>query len=277
MLTIRFVELTSCLEKTSFCVFQTNKLIHPKPKRMEITVTAITIGLVAAFCTGISKSGVPGCGMLGVVIMAMAFGSQAKLSAGAVVPLLIVADFLALPYYYRSCDWTKIRLLALPVLVGFAIGAVVLNMVDDRVFGVTLGVFVLVMTALELLRTRLGWNDFPHAVWFAWVMGSLGGASTVIANAAGPVMIVYITSLGLSKEKMMGTITVFFFLVNVTKLPIVTSLGLVSGQSLLFDLCLVPGVLVGSFVGRRIYLLIPERFFAPLVTILNILAAVMLI
>lgn len=237
---------------------------------------SILMGLFAAMSFGMSKTGVPGIGMLGVIAMAAAFGDAAKLSAGAVVPLLIVADLFAISYYFRSCDWTKIRLLVFPVLIGFAIGAVVLQQIDDRVFCIMLGSFIIVMTAFEHIRRYFAWENLPHSKRFAWTMGILGGSSTVIANAAGPVMLVYISSLGFSKEKMMGTISVFFLLLNLAKFPIVASLGLVTAESLLFDLYLLPGIVVGALIGRRVFLLIPEKLFFTSITFLNILAALML-
>lgn len=279
---------------------------------MEFTVVALCTGLVAAGFFGMSKSGVPGIGMLGVIVMAMAFGSQAKLSAGAVVPLLITADILAVSYYIKHCDWGKIRLLAVPVLVGFAIGAVVLHVIDDKMFSRLMGIFVLVMVMIDQLRRfqqrtqrnrppnpqsspylpssqdspsrtwyrqtwHLNWDTISHSAMWGYMMGVLGGASTVIANAGGPVMIVYVAALGYGKERMMGTFAVFFFLVNLVKLPIVAGLGLVTQETLLFDVAMLPGVLVGSFIGRRIFLIIPEKGFAVLVTSLNILAAVLLL
>ena len=244
---------------------------------MEFTTESLLIGTLAAFCFGMSKTGVVGCGIFGVIIMVAAFGDQAKLSAGAVVPLLLAADLMAVHYYVRDCDWSKIRLLAIPVLIGMAVGGYILHIVDDRLFCIILGGFVLAMILFEQLRSYMQWNDFPHSKPFGWVMGVLGGSSTTIANAGGPVMIVYVSSLGFNKDKMMGTIAVFFFLVNIAKLPIVASAGLITRETLLFDIYVLPGLIVGALIGRRIYLLIPEKWFMPMVTVMNVLAALIML
>ena len=240
---------------------------------MDLTTNAILLGSLAAFCFGMSKTGVPGFGLLGVILMTNAFVGHEKLSTGAVLPLLVVADSLAVGYYIRNCDWSKIRRLALPVLFGLGIGAMILNYVTNRQFCILLGLIVLSMIALDQFRAFLKWNSFPHTPWFGWTMGILGGAATVVGNAAGPVMTLYMAAQGFTKEKFMGTFAVFFFLVNISKLPIVACLGMITSQSLLFDLCLLPAIVVGSLVGRRVFLLIPEKWFIPVILILNALAA----
>lgn len=241
---------------------------------MELTSAALISGSLAALCFGMSKTGVPGFGLLGVTLMTLAFPGQEKLATGAVLPLLVVADLLAVGYYIRDCDWSKIKLLVLPVAIGLGIGAAVLDCLDDRLFRIVLGSIVLAMIVLDQARNLLGWNGCPGSKRFAWAAGILGGTATVIGNAAGPVMTVYIASLGFNKDRFMGTFAVFFFLVNISKLPIVATLGMITPKTLLFDLYLLPAILVGSLIGRRVFLLIPERWFVPLILLLNTAAAV---
>jgi uncharacterized protein len=70
----------------------------------------------------------------------------------------------------------------------------------------------------------------------------------------------------------MGTVAWFFFAVNLLKLPFSVNLGLITRQSLLFDLVLVPGLLVGAFVGFRFVQRSSRRVF-EMVAILATLAA----
>ncbi|HBT77378.1 MAG TPA: hypothetical protein DEB39_10760 [Planctomycetaceae bacterium] len=240
---------------------------------MEFTATPLVIGLIAALCFGMSKTGVPGFGLFGVILMTHAFPGMEKQSTGAVLPLLVIADLLAVFYYIRDCDWSKIRTLALPVLVGLVLGGGVLHLVSNRQFCVLLAAIILAMIAIDRLRPLLQWEQLPKSRRFAWIMGILGGSATVVGNAAGPVMTVYIAAQGFPKEKFMGTFAVFFCLVNVAKLPVVSFLGMITPQTLLFDLCLLPGIVVGSLIGRRLFLLIPEKWFVPIIVVLNTLAA----
>lgn len=59
--------------------------------------------VIAAFIIGLSKAGLKGIDMMNVTIMAIIFGGKA--STGVVLPLLCVADIMAVKYYHRHAQW----------------------------------------------------------------------------------------------------------------------------------------------------------------------------
>jgi len=58
---------------------------------------------LCALLTGISKTGVPGMGILCVPLMALTF--PAKMSTGLLLPMLAFADIAAVFYYRRHGNW----------------------------------------------------------------------------------------------------------------------------------------------------------------------------
>lgn len=66
---------------------------------------------LAALSIGMSKTGVQGIMLMIVPLMAMAFG--AKESTGVILPMLCMADIIAVAYYKRIADW-KIVVKLLP-------------------------------------------------------------------------------------------------------------------------------------------------------------------
>jgi uncharacterized membrane protein YfcA len=154
-------------------------------------------------------------------------------------------------------------------------------MIDNVTFKIFLGVLVLVLIAFEEVRRRLKWNTFPKSRLFAWSMGLLSGFTTQTGNAAGPVMSVYLSAQNMEKKDFMGTWAVFFFIVNISKLPLIS--GLVPGfctltrETLSFDLVILPALLLGIFIGRQIFKWIPERYFVPLIMILNLLVPIQML
>ena len=109
------------------------------------------------------------------------------------------------------------------------------------------------------------------------IMGMLAGFGTTVGNAAGPVMGIYLISQGLRKEQFMGTAACFFFIVNAAKLPIYSSLGRITPATLQFDLIMIPIVVVAALVGRRLFSIIPQKVFDPLVLSLAGIAALRLV
>jgi uncharacterized membrane protein YfcA len=248
---------------------------------MSFTVSSLAFGLTAALFFGMSKTGVPGSGIPGVLMMMLAFPGAEKLSSGAVLPLLVAADIFAVRYYRRSADWQRIRQLLPAVVIGLVLGTAFMRIIDHAQFKIFLAVLVLVLITFEQLRRWRKWNTFPKSRWFAWIMGLLGGFTTLVGNAAGPVMSVYCASQNFNKQDFMGTFAVFFFIVNVSKLPLiggaVPGLNMITSETLWFDFLMLPGLLIGVVLGRQLFKWVPERYFVPSILILNLLVPVQMI
>lgn len=87
---------------------------------------------------------------------------------------------------------------------------------------------------------RSGKINIPRSRWFATSLGLLGGFATMMGNAAGPVMALYLLSMHLPKNSYIGTAAWFFFIVNLSKVPLhVWSWKTFSLDSLLLDLVIV--------------------------------------
>ena len=248
---------------------------------MSLAVSSLLCGLISALFFGMSKTGVPGIGILGVLVMMLAFPGEEKLSSGAVLPLLVVADVFAVRYYWRFADGKRIRQLLPTVAVGLGLGTLFMLTIDHSQFKIFLAVLILALVSFEQLRRRLNWNTFPKSRWFAWFMGTLSGFTTLVGNAAGPVMTVYCAAQNFNKHDFMGTFAVFFFIINLMKLPLmggaVPGLQLITAETLWFNMLILPGLLAGVVLGRKLFGIIPERYFVPCILILNLLVPIHII
>ena len=99
----------------------------------------------------------------------------------------------------------------------------------------------------------------------------------MLANAAGPVMALYFMAINLPKYNLVGTSAWFFLLVNVSKVPFSSHLGLIDGRTLLFNLTLVPAVGLGIFLGRWLIAFVPQKLFEMLLLLFAGLAAMRLL
>jgi uncharacterized membrane protein YfcA len=105
------------------------------------------------------------------------------------------------------------------------------------------------------------------------VYGTLAGFTTMVANAGGPVMSLYLLAARFPVQQFLGTAAWFFLAVNVAKTPFSVALGLISPGSLLLDALLAPAVVVGALVGRRVARRIDQAVFERLVLILTVVSA----
>jgi uncharacterized membrane protein YfcA len=254
---------------------------------MTVEPWQYAVGALAALIVGFSKTGVPGTGILVVPLMASVFGG--RLSVGATLPLLIFADCFAVAFYRADAQWDRLRQLIPGVLVGLALGTWFLKELGDHPrthdpLNPIIGGIVLFMLALTLLRGKLGERFAPHGPIGTRATGVLGGFTTMVSNAAGPIMQIYMVATGMPKQQLMGTTATYFFLINLAKLPPLIWLTLdnpgkplLTGDSLRFDLFMLPLILVGALSGRRLLPYIPQRAFNTTVLVLSALAAVKLI
>lgn len=210
-----------------------------------------------AFLTGLSKTGVPGLGVLSVAFFANAL--PARESTGALLPLLIAADVFGVLFFRKHASWAHLWKLFPWVLAGIIAGYFALGRISDNSVQRLIGGILLAMIALHCWRRLQAGGRFsalPHSRWFAAPIGVMSGFATMMANAAGPVMTLYLLAVELPKLAFIGTGAWFFMLVNITKVPFSANLGLITPQSLQLDaillLPMVPGALLGPVILRRI-------------------------
>jgi len=228
---------------------------------------------LSAVMIGLSKTGLPGIGILAIPLMAWVLPARA--STGVVLPMLIFADFFAVGYYRRFAVWSKLVRLLPWAAVGVFLGYLALGRVNDQQLKPIIGGIVLVMLALNF-RSNYGKEDrpVPDWWWFAALFGLLAGVTTMMANAAGPVMAIYLLAMRLPKNEFIGTGAWYFLLVNCFKVPFSAHLGLINSQSFHFNLVLFPLVALGALGGIKLLKRIPEKTFNYAVQGLAALAAV---
>ncbi|MFF7751041.1 sulfite exporter TauE/SafE family protein [Streptomyces sp. NPDC007971] len=236
----------------------------------------------AALVVGFSKTAVSGANTVSLAIFAAVLPARA--STGVLLPVLIAGDVLAVLTYRRHAHWPTLWRLFPAVAAGVVGGTLFLMWADDAIVRTSIGAILLLMAGITLWRRRrTEAADEPDAVTTragrmkARSYGVLGGFTTMVANAGGPVMSMYLLSAGFRKLGFLGTSAFFFLIVNVAKVPFSAGLGLIDGRSLLLDAALAVFVVPGALFGRWAVDRINQRLFEQLVIAATILGAVQLL
>jgi len=243
----------------------------------DITIHSWVLAVVAAFCCGLAKSGFGGFGLITVLLMAMIL--PAKESTGAVLPLLIAADLMAVGGFHRHVDWRELRRLLPSTLIGVLFGWFMMGVIPNAIFGAFLGWMILAMMILVVWQrfdTRLLDLVMHHPV-LSCFSGFAAGVSTMMANAGGPAMTFYLLAKKFDKMAFVGTCAWFFFVTNLSKIPLSMNLGLISRSSLLLDLTLIPVVAVGFFLGKKLLGKVSQGPFEWILVAMAVAAAFKLI
>jgi uncharacterized membrane protein YfcA len=235
---------------------------------------------LAAFLIGVAKTALSGIGLISVVLFATIL--PARESTGALLPLLIVGDLFAVANYRKHASLSTLARVIPGVLPGLILGTLFLGLVDDTTMRLTIGVLLLIIGGVQL-RQRLGKEPgdrpAPKAVHPFWAVAAGAGAgfATMTANAAGPIMSLYLIAAGKPMLTMLGTGAWFFLTINLIKVPLSSALGLISVSSLILDACLVPAMALGVLVGTRIVRRLRQEQFEVIVLTLSMLAATLMI
>jgi len=161
------------------------------------------IAALGALLIGLGKGGLPGIGNISIAIYALIF--PAKLSVGILLPILIVADIVAVYLYRRHALWYFIRKLLPWAWAGVVMGYLLLGVVQDDAVRAIIGWTLLLMTAahfirLYLIRHSVEQSDSSNLPqhsgtgahrMLAGSTGICGGLASMVANAAGPIAALY--------------------------------------------------------------------------------------
>ena len=246
--------------------------------RMHLTWGQWLLLALGALFTGLSKTGIAGLGVLPVALFANALPARA--STGALLPLLLCADLFGVAFFRKHASWPHLWRLFPWVMVGIVAGYFALGRVSNLAVQRLIAATLLSMVGLHCWRRRRRDSEntqVPHNWWTAALTGVLAGFTTMVANAAGPVMALYLLAIGLPKLAFIGTGAWFFMLVNASKVPFSLSLHLITRDSLLVDAMLtipmIPGALLGPIILRHLN----QRAFESMVLLLTTVAALRLL
>jgi len=220
--------------------------------------------IILALCTltiGGNKAGLRGINIITIPIYASYFGGRT--SSTIILPLLILGDLFSVYIYRRHIHWSYLKQMLPAAIFGLGAGMILGKVVNDRMFLVVMSLFIFICLILmiykEFSSRALILPDHPLAHGTA---GFMGGFSTMMGNAAGPIMSLYLLSMNLPKMVFIGTGAVFFIIVNLLKVPVHLlvwqSMNLETIQISLF---LSPFVILGLFLGLKLIKIIPERPF----------------
>lgn len=237
--------------------------------------------VAGAVMVGMAKTGLSGLGTLFIAIFANVLPT--KEATGLVLPLLILGDVVAVAVYRRHAVWSQLWGLFPWAGVGVVAGYLAMDRIDNHQARVLVGGIVIALLVLHALRR---WRErrmtaevkqprVPRPVVAA--VGVLAGFTTLIANAAGPLMAVYLLALRLPKLEFIGTSAVYFLLLNLFKVPFMVDLGLITGSSLWVNLLLAPAVFTGALIGRSLVQRINQRWFEIITLSLTAVAGLRLV
>ncbi|MEI7735394.1 MAG: sulfite exporter TauE/SafE family protein [Ferruginibacter sp.] len=239
------------------------------------SVTNWMLIFLAAFIIGLSKAGLKGIDMMNVTIMAIVFGGKA--STGIVLPLLCVADIIAVSYYNRHAQWKHFWKLLPWMIIGILIGVFTGKDLNEALFRKIMAIIIMltvvIMVWLELRKTPL----VPENKLFASGLGLASGFTTMLGNLAGAFSNIYFLAMRMPKNDFIGTAAWVFLVINLFKLPFqIIYWKNITLSSLQVDIFLLPAMFFGFWAGLKLVAKIKDEGYRKVILALTLAGAIVI-
>ena len=197
---------------------------------MEETLIFALVGLLVGFSKG--GLGGPAPVALTTPLLTLVIGPQA--AVGLVLPLLIFADVFALYFYWQQWDKRFILLMLVPGLIGAVCGTFVLTDIDAVTLKRLIGGLALTALIFKIAGSHVRILTYRPQNWHGWLAGWAAGFSSALANVGAPPFIAYLLlQPKMTPRSFIGTTTLFFAIINLTKLPGFMAIGILDISKLL--------------------------------------------
>jgi uncharacterized membrane protein YfcA len=236
------------------------------------------VAVPAVLLVGVGKGGFAGgFGMLAVPLLA--FTVSPLQAAAIMLPILCVMDLTGVKIWLHRWDHALMAKLLPGAVLGIVVGALTFRFVDDTFMRLLIGLMALVFPLNHWLGRWLkpGQRSLRLPEYASATLWSgLSGYTSFVAHAGSPPIMIYLLPKKLDKGVFVGTVTIYFAVVNYVKLIPYALLGQLDTENLLTSLILAPAAVVGVKLGVWLHDRVDGRVFTQLMYVFLFLAGMKL-
>jgi len=253
-----------------------------------MSYTDIIIIAFAVFGSAVIKNGVGvGAGIFLLPFLALVLPPKVALGLGA--PAMLISDIIGVRNYWG--EWDKKELLILMPLAacGVVCGSYLVQITPDVTFKHGVGIFALTFSSYQIVKqirsrpfnpaetktvpSKQGMQGRAYTI----VFGLLGGIASTVAHAGGLMMSVYMLQKRSKPRIFVGTLVLFFALINLFKIIAYSKIGIITSQVLVLVLALSPVIIIGGLLGNILNKKVPQDLFRFIILLLIFLIGLRLL
>jgi len=253
------------------------------PDTISSPVPFLLLGGLSAALMGAAKAGFAGSvGILSVPMMIYACGGDAPLAVGILLPLLIVCDYVSLPFWWRKWSWPTVRGMLGGMALGTAVGTAVFWLIlrvgesgegaldqPRALLKLLIGVIALGFVALQTIRARSGrLAAYRPRPWHGLLAGSGAGLTSTLAHSAGPITTVYLLPQEMPKQRFVATTVLYYWIGNQAKVAPYLWLGALNAETAAAAAALAPAIIAGALLGIFLHHRVNQKVFTAIVYVL---------
>ena len=233
------------------------------------------LAVLAVVLQGLSKGGFLGLGLVSLPLMSL-YVPPLK-AAAIILPTVLAQDALMVWTFRRTWSAWNLKILVPSMAGGIATAGLFAASLSTAHVRLAIGV----IAGLFVLRHWLG-SRFERFVpqpglLTGIVFGTIGGFTTMLANAGGPVWQMHLLPQRLDKLTYVGTFSVLFASSNLLKTPAYGALGQLTQENLLVGAILLPIAVMANYTGIWLVRRISTELFFRIAYVLMFFISVELI
>lgn len=220
----------------------------------------MALALFGVTLLGVSKAGFFGLGVMALPLMSL--WVHPLRAAAILLPTAIAQDVLTVWVYRRAWSAWNLKLMIPSMAMGIALGWALAASLQPAHIRFAVGLIATAFVLRHWLGVFFERLTFRPNATTAVVFGTIGGFTTMLANAGGPAWQMHLLPQKLDKLTYVGTVTILFAVSNLFKIPALGTLGYLTIENMLIGLTLLPVAIATNYLGiwllRRVS---PEMFF----------------
>lgn len=221
------------------------------------------MAILASFCVGMAKGGVPVISAMGVPILALVISPVT--AAGLLLPVYIVADAFGVYNYRKTFNTRVLKIFGVAMPIGVLIGYLTSASVPEAAVTLVIGLIAFWFSTAMIFRRTQDDTPQPARVKPGLFWGVITGFTSFVAHSGAAPYQVYTLPLGMDKITFAGTVTIAFAYINLIKLIPYYALGQLSVENLQTAAVLCVPAIAGVFAGVKLVRVMPEKLFFQII------------
>ena len=235
----------------------------------------------AVLTTAVSKAGFGGAVAIGIPMLLLV--TTPRIALGITLPILLIIDIWVVFFSKNKIDFVLLLIMSIFGFLGHAIGWYSFDYISNDALicfigGVSLLTVLLFFKRQLVLRKKEPNNNSnveSYNLAKVWSRGSfwctLSGVASFISVSGGIPLQIFLLPLRLKRTVYIGSAGAFFFLLNLTKIPLYWDLNILSKETFAISITLLPAIPFGVMLGRSVAkLLTDEQFYISMHVILGL-------
>ncbi|NQU72102.1 MAG: sulfite exporter TauE/SafE family protein [Rhodospirillales bacterium] len=224
----------------------------------NVIVMDVALGVAAAFLasTMTAYAGFGG-GLVLAPLLVILFGPIQGIAITAMCGF--VGQSQQVPQAVKSANWSEAAPLSVAVLIAIPLGTYFLVTVDPKIIRIGIGGFVLVSALILISKfTYRGPRGMVPSAMVGTVSGGIMGTFGV---PSGPVLVIYYLASTEPALVQRANIIIGAFALTTVLMTSMAARGMIGLDTLGLAILIVPGSIIGAYVGRYLFRTVPTTWF----------------